>query len=59
MNTESILIESNYQDLKTLFKKYRYKDFKFFELRIFWSPSAREIFSYTWVAASYVESAPR
>jgi predicted metal-binding protein len=31
VKTESNLIESNYQDLKTLIKKYRYKDFKFID----------------------------
>jgi predicted metal-binding protein len=31
VNTESNLIESNYQDLKTLFQKYDYKDFSFID----------------------------
>ena len=31
MDTESNLIESNYRDLKTLFQKYGYKDFRFID----------------------------
>ena len=31
MDTESNLIEGNYQDLKELFQKYGYQDFKFID----------------------------
>jgi predicted metal-binding protein len=31
VDTESNLIESNYRDLKTLFQKYGYKDFRFID----------------------------